>query len=1141
VSSCARVVTLISTLVVTFLAAVPCSSQDTEAQTPAGGTSEWRRWGSSTDSLTTGRPGERLVLTSPFIEAGSEVVFVGGVRLDPDQYEFNYQRGTIRILTPLAEGTAVKVSYRRLPFLLNSVYTLRNVEFSDIRPPIPETRPPRKREGFFNPTGDLVFGGMKSISLSFGTDRGTSLDQTLRATVEGQLTANIRVRALLSDDNLPIQPEGNTEELEYIDKVFVEISGPNGKATLGDFGISNAYSDFNNFRRELKGVSGELTGFDSRVGASAGSAKGEFRTLSFRGTEQLQGPYDLLPPGRINGEVIIAGTERVFFDGTLLQRGQNRDYTINYDRGTITFTPRRLVTADTEIAVDFEATQERYNRTSTFGLTETQKLPGQFSFNAVVGVEEDDDSRPKNISLDEQERNIISAAGDDQQAAIAPGVTFVGVGEGHYEAVPADTVTGVPLHYAFNDSTGAYDVVFVEVGGGSGDYVLDGITAGGLPIYSFAGVAKGNYAIGKLLPLPQSHKIVSTRLKRDGRVQVDAQYNVSDFDRNTLSTLDNDDNIGDAGELRLGLVEIPVGVGVMDIHGSVSTIEENFRSLDRTRTPYFYRDWNLERDALVGREILQNLRSTFRREDAVRLDYDLGLLRRDNFDGIKNEGRVALAQGEDRRLDARVFDTTTDGDNQERTRTHGNVTVGYGVWKTLPSVWYEAEEFLTTSPTLPDSGIAYDRYGARLATRKLDRFGYSVDFEQRNTQTLADTTNGWIDARVDRTFRAGLIARRTRGVQGELEFTHRVQDNKTIGARQTADLARLKGRFQARSIGLLGNIDYEISQNQFRTQQKSVVFVGEGQGDYNELGEPVGKGRGSYTLVLLPTLETTPTSTVNLAFRLHWKMGRTETGGTWGWIARNVSLDQQLVIRDESTSDDAYKLYLLFPSELQRNDTTVRGLVSLRQAWSLLEGSPTTGLTFRYERDDEEDNSFVNVKENKFFQRQIGRVERSVTTRLSANAEVTREVRRRNGQGLQQGTGSTYDVEGWSLSGGWGLRFGGGNSFDGVLVVGVQSDDESGAEERSISLKPRFVWRVTKVLNLFGRYEVTRYAEGSDTLVRPFFFSAPGTTHRWSLTPNLKVSRFISVVSTYEGRSEDTFLGNRITEHDFRIETRAFF
>lgn len=1108
---------------------------------------DWESWGAVTDTIPNPQPGKRIYLTAAFIQSGSETVVANGKVIPSDFYEINYQRGVLRFTVPVEQGLVV-VSYTRLPFLLNSVYALRDVEFTDAteRPPIRGPVVAQKKEPLFNPTGDLAFGGVKSISLSTGTNRSTTLDQTLRATVEGNLTSTIKVKALLSDDDLPIQPEGNTQELEYIDKVFVELTGPGAAATLGDFAFEDDASKFSTFRRELKGASGTVMVRNAALTAAGGSAKGVFRSMTFRGTEQLQGPYDLLSQGRAAGEVVIAGTEKVYFDGELLQRGQNRDYVIDYDRGELTFTPRRLVTADTEIGVDFELTQEKFDRTSIFGKVSAKDLPGGFTLRALVARERDDSDRPSSTTLDEADLAVIGSAGDDAARAIASGVTFVGAGEGDYLLVPGDSIAGIPDHYEFNDSTGAFDLVLVEVGVGRGDYVLDGITADGRPIYRFAGQGLGNLVIGRQLPLPQSHGIVTTRLARRGRLDFDLQYNVSDFDANTLSARDDGDNIGDAGELSIGLNDVPAPAGKFELSGTISTVRDRFRSLEKTRAWFFYRDWNLEGVPLVGREVISDFTTSFVRDQSVRLDYELAGIRRDEFDGTKHEARLSLSSLPDRTLNARVFATGVDGARQSRTRDHGTVSASYGFWQVVPTVVFSTEEFLVESPVLPDTGIAYDRYLVRLQKRKFDRFNFSLQAEQRDTEQLADTTNGFVDTRRDQTFSAAVTARGTGALRAELQYSHRIEDDRRLGGSQTSDLARLKGVWRLQRLGVRSNFDYEISQNQFRSQEKTVVFVGEGQGDFNELGEPVGKGRGDYTVIFLPTLETTPTRSVD--FTLHtfykapssvarWKRG----SGVLSWLRTNVSLQQAFSVREETTFGDAYKVYLLFPSALQRDDATLSGLVSLRQDWSLLDGYPNLSLTVRYQRDDEEENRFNSARENKFFEQQIARVDRSMSRLLTLNAAVTREIRRRQGKGLAVGTGSTYDVATWKFGGGWGLRFPGGSTTDGVLEFRRQVDGESGAEETALSFRPRFVWRLSRALNLFGRYEVTRFSSREPQGVRPLFFSNGGTTHRWSLTPNLKLSKAITMLATYEGRSEETFSGKRVTENEFRIETRAFF
>ncbi len=1107
---------------------------------------DWQSWGAVTDTTVWSIDQHRLTLSSPFIVAGSEAVYVDGDLFTGDRYEINYQRGVVRFIAPVRDGAVIRVSYIRLPVLLNSVYSLRRIEFADPREVIPQRPSSSKQDDqVFNPAGDLVFGGMKSISLSVGTNKGSSIDQSLQATIEGHLTKNIKVRALLSDNNLPIQPEGNTEELEYLDKVYVEFSGPKANATLGDFSYSNGYSTFSSFHRELKGISGQVRGFDSRVSVAGGSSKGVFRSVKFRGTEQVQGPYDLLAEGRTTGDVIIAGTERVYFDGEILQRGRNRDYTIDYDSGMLTFTPRRMVTADTEIGVDFEVTQQRYDRTSMFGNAESNRLPGGFRFETLVAREADDADRPKTLTLNDEDRSILLGAGDNADRAVAGGVSNVGPGNGDYMLVAADTLAGLAEHYAFNDSTGAYLVSFTEVAVGLGDYKLTGITARGTPIYGFVGKANGNFVIGRKLPAPQSHSLVTTRLVRDSgdRLNIDFEYNMSDFDRNTLSPVGDADNIGDAGKLTIKLKNIRTPVGEFDITESLSTIQQNFQSFGNTRPWYFYTDWNLEGVPIMGREILQQLTTTYRPVEKTALDYEFGLIDRDNFKGVKQEGRASLALGRDRNVNARVFSTDVTGIDEVRTRLHGTASASFGLWAFLPSATYATDEYLLASPARPDSGFAYDVVTVSLAKRQAKKFGYQFQVSERNTRQLADTTNGWRDTRIDRTYKMSLAARGTSVIEGSLEYSHRVQDDLIFGDTRKSDLARVRGLIRFNRIGLRSSIDYEVSQDAFRTLEKTVVYVGTGKGDYNQLGEHVGEGRGDYALVFLPDLKTIPTRNVGLTLRTTWQnpSAGSTGGGVLSWVKRNVSLEQQFSVREATTFSEGYKVYLLFPSALQRDDATLHGIVSLRQDWSLLNGHPSVSLSFRYQRDDEEDNRFAPVKENKFFEQQIVTLDRSISKLLSANVEVRHERRRRAGSGLTTGTGSTYDVSGWAVAGGWGLRLSPGSTLDGQIEYSRREDDESLAEERTVSFRPRFVWRLRKSLNLFGRYELVRFLGDEHIGAKPFFFSRTGSSHRWSSTLNIKWTKVISFLTTYQGRSEDTFSGRRIVEHDFKVETRAFF
>ena len=112
--------------------------------------------------------------------------------------------------------------------------------------------------------------------------------------------------------------------------------------------------------------------------------------------------------------------------------------------------------------------------------------------------------------------------------------------------------------------------------------------------------------------------------------------------------------------------------------------------------------------------------------------------------------------------------------------------------------------------------------------------------------------------------------------RAELQFIHRREENLIAGGESTTDLARLKAGSAWDGIGLRADADYEVSQNDVATLQRSVVFVGEGKGDYNAIGEPVGKGKGAYTVVFLPTTDTTPVHTVGFNLRVAWKPSHRE-------------------------------------------------------------------------------------------------------------------------------------------------------------------------------------------------------------------------------------------------------------------------
>ncbi|MCP4711111.1 MAG: hypothetical protein GY869_21025, partial [Planctomycetes bacterium] len=184
----------------------------------------------------------------------------------------------------------------------------------------------------------LTIGGSKTIGIELGSNRDMSLEQSLRVNISGRVSKDVTVIAMLTDENTPIQPEGNTTELEELDKVLIQVNSPHLRGVLGDFDMVFSGTELSNYQRDLQGVRCDGNFKWGEFSLAGAVSRGEYHSATFFGQEGKQGPYQLTAKDGSEKLVVLAGTEEIWINGQKMNRGQTGDYTIEYADGEITFT-----------------------------------------------------------------------------------------------------------------------------------------------------------------------------------------------------------------------------------------------------------------------------------------------------------------------------------------------------------------------------------------------------------------------------------------------------------------------------------------------------------------------------------------------------------------------------------------------------------------------------------------------------------------------------------------------------------------------------------------------------------------------------------------------------------------------------------
>jgi len=247
---------------------------------------------------------------------------------------------------------------------------------------------------------------------------GSDFTGGLQMQLSGKLTKNMMVSGVLSDQDLPIQPEGTTRELEELDQVYLMVTHPNYSVDAGDIIYEEKINKSNNINRKLVGLKNYYKKDQwSGSGVYAGS-KGNYTTLEIKGRDGKQGPYQLIGSNGNRDIIVLSGTEKVWVDGIKLIRGQNHDYTIDYSLGEIHFTPKILIHADSDLFIEYQYSDFEYQKGFSGG--SLKRNFGKSSFLTFGFYKESDQFNKNDWSQDIQDSLSASESGNIQISTVIP-------------------------------------------------------------------------------------------------------------------------------------------------------------------------------------------------------------------------------------------------------------------------------------------------------------------------------------------------------------------------------------------------------------------------------------------------------------------------------------------------------------------------------------------------------------------------------------------------------------------------------------------------------------------------------------------------------------------------------------------------
>ena len=1099
----------------------------------------------------------------------------------PVEYRFDKEQNSLTFFTLINKSDSLLINYQILPVLLQRHYSFIELDTSYSALDSTDTVS-FERTVFENPFAD--FGGSlkRSGSIVRGVNIGSNKDLTLNSglnlQLSGKLTEDLEIVAALTDESTPIQPEGNTQTLREIDKVFIRFNSPWVDGVLGDFNLQYGGAQFGSYSRKLQGVSltGKYKGFE--LGGTVASTRGFFNFMSFVGQEGNQGPYQLLGRNNEKSIIVLAGTERIWLNGQKLIRGKNNDYVIEYGNGQIIFTNRQLITSESRIEVDFEyyPAAQKYTRNVYSGVSTGEMFDKTFDFRVSYYHEEDDPEKILEAEgiLSEEELQIIRDAGDDPLAASVEGAVFVGDTLGYY--LKRDTVLNEePYSYYeyVGEGNGDYVVTFSSVGSGFGDYIREG-----LGIYRWVGSGRGEYLPIEFLPLPTKQQLLDFQMGYQpfAKFRVSAEAATSYLDKNIISDINDKNNRGSAFSLSAQLDQselnpLNLNLGLLSFSFNSKYIDQKFQPIDRLNQPDFIRYWNILPDTEESnQEESIEFKSTYIPWKWLHLNGGAGRFKKVAFNSFRYNAEVHIDAEDWFRgaISHELIESTQRSTNNEWLRQKANLNKDIGIFQPGVFVEHEQRKNVDLSGT---SGFSFTDMGGRVKLINLSILEGYLQYNQRKDDVFVPELRGQkLHQSTSWTRRLHLALTEWNRFSGYLDVSLREKDYTEFFEEFQGDLlkedylrfALQDTAWQDRETNLIEFMlknyqwdrafdiqwQYRISVGQTALREKVYIEVQEGRGNFRydeELEEYVPDPNGNYVLFVLPTGNFEPITQLGTSIRLLLDPRRTlkKPQAALAKILTQFSSDSYFRIEEESKDETLSNLYFIKYSTFQ-GPSTLKGSIVYNQDLWFMRQNRDHSFRLRYRYRDDLFNQFLDPNDN---ENRLS-IERSIWAnyriieQLKAQSSVKNVVTLRNNPANEA---RNRDINSFIFNQNFSFR------PDASWEFGIESEygqEEDLANQKNLKIDyTRALLRTSYAFLRKGKISSTFNYQMVNVLNNPLDVSIPfemaggkkeGVSKSWQLRGEYTIAENVVISLFYNGRDDAGF--EKII-HTGQAEIRAYF